>query len=337
MSAPRITIVGAGAMGVVTAHHLRHAGADVTFLVRPERARSVPERYRLYSYDDARVHELAGHHVRTDPTAVAADLVLLTLDGAGLASAAGRTLLEGLGVALRRSEAPLVVGSLGAAARTIAVRASGLPDERVVGGSLAMLSHASDAGLPAHPPTDVAALARTHFAFRHLNEGGFRLEDRTPAITAWFTALYDRSGIARCFSAPPADFARMTRDIFPVFLAAELAGWPDADGLVAHPELWPLAVAGVRAIAGLAEHGEGGRKAAAELTADGLAALWRGLEAAARPLDFAAFNAYHHGRKIRAADVLLLEELTAQGVREGRDMGAVRELLDRAARAAGRG
>ena len=41
----------------------------------------------------------------------------------------------------------------------------------------------------------------------------------------------------------------------------------------------------------VSEHGEAGRRAAEELTGEGLLAMWTGLERAALPLDWQAFNA----------------------------------------------
>ncbi|HEX7663213.1 MAG TPA: hypothetical protein VF407_01815, partial [Polyangiaceae bacterium] len=71
------------------------------------------------------------------------------------------------------------------------------------------------------------------------------------------------------------------------------------------------------------------RLGAERLTADELATGWRAVEKLALPLDFAAFNAYHHGQKIKDADVLLLKSVVAQGEKEGRSMRPVIELLHR--------
>jgi len=49
-NAGRSGIVGAGAMGVAVAHHLRQPRIDVDFMVRHARVSETPYRYRLYSY-----------------------------------------------------------------------------------------------------------------------------------------------------------------------------------------------------------------------------------------------------------------------------------------------
>ena len=333
MANDKVVIVGAGAMGVVTADHLKRAGAEVVFLVRPSRRETIPASYSLYSYDDGSLHELSGYSVISDPSELGGaspSFVILTLAGSSLVDDAGRALLASIGRVIRDAATILIVGSIGIGLREAAVEASGLPDDRVVGGSLAMLAHATKGvDLPLHPPTDPAKLAQADFAYRHVGETGFRLDDRNPAASARFVELYDRNGRAKCATASIEAFAQMTTDIFPVFVAAELAGWPNAEGLIADAELWPLAVDGVRAIRGLKAHGEAGRLGAERLTADELATGWRAVEKLALPLDFAAFNAYHHGQKIKDADVLLLKSVVAQGEKEGRSMRPVIELLHR--------
>jgi hypothetical protein len=75
-------------------------------------------------------------------------------------------------------------------------------------------------------------------------------------------------------------------------------------------EPWPdvrLTVQAVQEIYGLDEHGEVGKAAQAATTADGLIDIWSSLGQAALPLDFAIFNKYHHGIKVRAQDIEVLK------------------------------
>jgi len=88
-------------------------------------------------------------------------------------------------------------------------------------------------------------------------------------------------------------------------------------------------VQAVEEIHGLDEHGEAGMAAQAATTADGLLDIWSSLEQAALPLDFAAFNEYHHGIKVRAQDIEVLKGCMKVGEREAKPMTALRELLDR--------
>lgn len=48
-----------------------------------------------------------------------------------------------------------------------------------------------------------------------------------------------------------------------------------------------------------------------------------------RPLDYQAFNRFHHGGKVHAQDVSALRDCLADGQRQGRKMTALKTLLDR--------
>ncbi len=326
----RIAIVGAGAMGVLTAYHLSAANIEVDFLVRPSRVAKMPTQYRLYSYDDATTPVLGGFGVLARPSELARqdyEFVILCLDGAGLRSEDGRSLLVGIGAAIRDKATVLIVGSMGLGLRDLAIQLTGLPDDRVVTGRLGLLGHkVAGAALPLHAPTDREALMTSDYAFRHVSEGGFAIEDRNAAARR-FAKVFDRCGIAKCFVVPPELFALQSRQIFPVFALSELLGWPPAEGFVSAGKLWALTIEAVRQIQGLAEHGEAGQKAAAEMSGDRLLAMWKAMEAASLPLDWQAFNAYHHGDKVKDADKLLLAGCIEQGESEGRDMSAVKEIL----------
>lgn len=334
---PRVAVVGAGAMGVVTGYHFHRAGAEVTFVVRPERLGRTPASFALYSYDDGSLEDFTSFNVIAGPAAldaIAPEFVVLTPDGAALADAAGRGMLRELGAAVRDQDAVVVVGAVGIGVRDLVVAETELPDDRVVAGLFAMLAHqVAGFDLPVHPPTDAALLARADFAYRHLNEGGFLLETRNARAAEQFVRLYDRCGIARCFTATPEHFAMMIHESAPINLLVGL-GRPVADIAAKDADLWALTTEAMRAILGLAEHGEAGSEAARALTAESVLAGQKALEAAARPLDYAAFNAGHHGAKVHAADVAMMRGCIARGEAEGRDMTAVRQLLQRLAPAA---
>ncbi|WP_038211101.1 hypothetical protein [Xenophilus azovorans] len=53
-------------MGVVTGYHLHLAGASVSFVVRPGRSRFIPQRFTLYSYDDASLQNFEAFGVGED-------------------------------------------------------------------------------------------------------------------------------------------------------------------------------------------------------------------------------------------------------------------------------
>jgi len=319
-------------MGVLAGYHLGLGGAQIAYLVRPARAARLPETLSLYSYDDARTHRFGDYAVITDPARIAElrpDFVVVTLDGAALTGAEGMDMLSAIGTAIRPDDTTLIIGSLGIGLRERVVAASGLPEHRVILGGLTMLAHQADAAiLPIHAPTDPSQLQAADFAFRHLNDGGFRLEDRNLEAAVRFAAIFDRSGIGKCAIMSPDEFGVQSRGIMPLFIACQILDWPDADALYANP-LWPIAVDAVRAIQGLAEHGAAGKTAAAGLTSERLAGVWNYLTAAALPLDWQGFNAFHHGSKINASDIRLLRDCVEWGDAEHRDMKAVKQIIAR--------
>ncbi|MGV6873232.1 2-dehydropantoate 2-reductase N-terminal domain-containing protein [Pseudochelatococcus sp. B33] len=334
---PTVAVVGAGAMGVVTGYHFHLAGAQVVFVVKPERLEDTPSAVTLYSYDDASLKDFLSFDVIGGPRGlggIAPDFVILTPDGAALASEAGRAMLRELGEAIRDRQSIVVVGAVGIGVRDLVIAETALSDDRVIAGLFAMLAHQVDGfDLPIHPPTDAALLAQADFAYRHLNEGGFLLETRHPRVAAQFVQLYDRCGIARCFTATPEHFAMMIHESAPINLLVGL-GLPITDIAAEDGELWTLTIDAMRAILGLSEHGSAGALAAKALTSESVLATQRALEAAASPLDYVAFNARHHGVKVHAADVAMMRGCIAQGEAEGRDMTAARQLLRRLASAA---
>ncbi len=329
---PTVALVGAGAMGVVTGYHLHLAGAKVRFVVRPERLRSIPQRFALYSYDDASLHEFDSFAVGGEASELEGggiDFVILTLDGAALAGSDGRATLRVLGQALRKQATVVIVGAVGIGLRDLVIAETGLAEDRVVAGLFAMLAHpVAGFDLPLHPPTDPALLEKADFAFRHISTGGFLVETRNRQAAERFVQLYDRCGIAQCLSAPPEHFAMMISESGPINLLVGNGVRPVLSSPEAH-EVWSLAVEAMRAIRGLSEHGEMGTAAAQALTVEDVLAAQAALEKAALPLDYPSFNALHHGVKVRAADIAMVEGAIARGEAEGRDMSAARRLLER--------
>ncbi|EOX6785735.1 ketopantoate reductase family protein [Pseudomonas aeruginosa] len=330
-----IAVIGAGAMGVVTAYHLGLAGAKVTFVVRADRLPGFPRQFALYSYDDASLKEFASFSVvgaAGDLSGGDFEFAILTPDGAALASDQGRAMLRALGAALRDQKTVVIVGAVGIGLRDLVIAETGLPEDRVIAGLFAMLAHQVEGfALPVHPPTDPALLDQADFAYRHINEGGFLLETRNPEAAERFVQLYDRCGIAKCFTTTPEHFAMMINGSGPINLLVGDGITPDVEASEEHRELWTLAIEAMRAIRGLSEHGEPGAASAESLTVESVLAGQLALQTAALPLDYPAFNALHHGVKVRAADVAMVEGAIAKGEAEGRDMKAARGLLNRLA------
>ena len=331
--AAQVLIVGAGALGTALGYHLALGGTKVTFHVRSARVAGFPQSRTLYSYDDGKLKTFTGYAVTSTAQEVASgrfDFVIFTLDGATTFSPEGTALLGDLAEAIRDSDAVLIACGVGFGLREHVLAATALPDDRVLLGTLAYMCHEPAAVLPLHTPTDPLLLARADYAYGHLaDRAGFTLARSSRAAARRFAALVERSGVDRCVMVSPAFYAVFTSVFFAFTLASELADWPDAEGFSRHPGELALAAAAMKEIAGLSLFGITGRKVQAALSAELLGQMHAGMEAGLRPLDFTAFNRYHHGGKVLAQDVGVLRDCLAKGTATDHPMPRLKELLAR--------
>jgi ketopantoate reductase len=330
-----VLIVGAGAMGLVAGYHLALAGAEITFLVRPGRVAGLVAPQTLYCYDDNKLKIFTGYNVISDiegadPTHY--DYVMVTLDGSTARSAEGTALLKAIGDAIRPTAAEVIIGGVGAGLRAHFLSAMDLPSSRVLNGVLGVLSYQVDrANLPAHPPADPALIAQASMAYRHFSKNGFILDSTNPASAKAFAALYNQCGVSHCTIMNKTVFAMFSKIPFPLFAVSELAGWPALTELAKNKPLRALHGQAVREIARLSDHGLTGKAAALALT-DGIALkIWTATEKSTLPMDFVAFNKFHHGGKVKSQDILVMRECVALGEAQGAKMTALKEILARLA------
>ncbi|MEU0925552.1 ketopantoate reductase family protein [Streptomyces malaysiensis] len=325
-STPDVLIVGAGAMGLTSGYHLHLAGAEVTFLVRPQRAENLARPQVLYSYDDASLKRFSGYRVLSDVGNTgdrAYDYVIVTLDGASSRSAEGTALLNDLGDAIRNTAAVVIIGGIGLDLRLHCLDALDIGEERVISGWLGLLAHqVASTDLPVHPPTDPHVLAQADMAYRTLSAGGFMVEDRFPGVAARFKALYDGCGVSRCDVVDHDHFPAQVAGLFPVFQACHLMGWPPAARLTDHEETWRLAVDAVREVVSV--HGDSRTEA---VSGENLTRMLVTFEKESLPLDWNGFNAFHHGAKVARQDLKLLRDYVAAGERQGKHMPSLRQLV----------
>ena len=333
LQTPQILIVGAGAMGLAAGYHLQLAGAEITFLVRPARVLEMSRSQALYSYNDAHIKTFADYKLISDISAMSRssyNYVIVTLDSFATRNPEGAALLKSIGDAVRETSSEVIIGGVGVGLHDYYLRTMALPAHRILNGALGMLCHqVAMIELPLHAPTDPVLLSKADVAYRYIHNTSFILDDRFPEAAQRFAAIYDASRVSSCQIMKQQEFAIMTKFMFPVFAASELLGWPRAKDMGSNKELWTLTVRSVQEIQGFDEHGMTGKAAQAATTADGLLEIWRTLEQAALPLDFAAFNKFHHGSKVRAQDIELLKDCVKVGEQEGQPMSALKELLDR--------
>ena len=331
MTDSSVLIVGAGAVGLVTGYHLSLGGTAVTFYVRPGRRETFGDTQRLYCYDDGQIKDYRGYGLISTPAEVSQrgfDFVLLTLDAATCRSDEGAGLLRTLGDALRDTRAVMIFCGVGIGLRKYLAEATGLPTQRLLEGTLGNASHQSNARLPVHVPTDPAHLAQTSIAYRHFQKQvGFMLVPEPRDAARSFAALYDRCGISRCALVNAGVYRSYTNAFFCYTMTLELVGWPDTDGLKKRRLELHLCVAAMRDVLGLLQFGITGKLLRPLIGHRLLLKAVGKIERDVLPLDFAAFNRFHHGGKVLAQDVEVLRTCLREGERQGRAMKHLRELL----------
>ena len=332
MQNPSILIVGAGAQGMITGYHLSLAGANVTFLVREGRRLALQSAQDLYCYDDASLKTFAGYGVATNLTELTGrvfDYALVTLDGPSCRSVEGTRLLAGIGDLLRNHQTIVIAGGVGVYDHF--VKTTRLPEARILEGTLGCLAYQTDrVTLPLHPPTDPGVLAKASLAYHHFsNRAGFMLSARPRAEAERFAALHSSSGVSKCIVMSPTLFEIMSTAFFPMTAMCDLAGWPDARTMSENASLMMLGSAAMREVISLPKNGWLGRLASPFLRSTSLAALLKKMEKDSLPLDFHAFNRFHHGGKVREQDIQAMKHSIAAGAAAGRRMTRLRQLVDR--------
>ncbi|KAI2604539.1 uncharacterized protein GGS25DRAFT_534982 [Hypoxylon fragiforme] len=340
-SQPRILVIGAGSMGIITGYHLTLAKADVTFLVRPHRAQDLNRPQILYCYEDNQLKEYSGYKYITDPSEIKTagapgyDFIVIALDGASLKSETGVALVKAMGEAARKTKTKVILGSVFFNLRPWFLDVSGLAGDQVTNGHLDI--HAYPPSRLTLPSENQEVIAKADFAYTDKLGHGFTVDDSAPAVAAAFAELYGASGVSGCIVASAAASAVAINALFPVFAACELLGWPKLRdvGCGANAGLWTqLVVPAVREIQGLGVHGEAGRKAA---EGKGLVAELGAWEQHMLPLDLQAFNRFHHGDKLRAQGREHLRACLEEGRGEGKEMRALEGLLGRLGEGEGEG
>jgi hypothetical protein len=333
VNAPAVLIVGAGAMGMVLGYYLQRGGTQVCYLVRPGRVPAFAPPRALYCYDDHTLKPFEGYRVVDTVSAAAQesfDYVMVTLDGAASRSDDGTRVIGELGCAIRDRATVMTMGGVGVGLREHYLRTTGLPGSRLLNAALGLLAHQVSAKLPVRPPTDPERLAQAIVAYRHFpNRASLMLDSTHAAAARALAGLYGRNGLSRAVVMPPAMYGVMSNAAFPMLAASQLAGWPSISGLVAQRELWSLSCRAQREIAALPRFGWTGRVLGGVMGTRATAWLHRKIEAQCLPLDYQAFNRFHHGGKVHAQDVQVLRNCLAEGRQAGHRMRALGELLDR--------
>lgn len=332
MAHAAVLIVGAGALGIVTGYHLQQAGAEVSFLVRPKRLTELRAPQLLYCYDDHDLKSFSRFETFASvPEAMAHsyDFVIVTLDGATCRGEEATRLLRELGTAMQHNDTIAVISGVGV--REYCRQTMGLPTGRVIEGTMGLLSYQTDSvTLQLNPPTDSHKLARASMAYHHMGTNpGFMVIGTPKKPAQAFARLYNRSGVSKCVIIPAKFYATMSSSVFVIMAIFDLAGWPDAETLARNDELMTLGVRAIKEIMRLPEHGLIGKISSLLVTPRQLAKINLKLERDCLPVDYSAFNRFHHGGKVREQDIQVLRHCLHSGQAQGRSMTALDTLIRR--------
>lgn len=322
---------------MVTGYHFTLSGVDVTFYVRPRRMEEMAHKpKKLYCYQDNEIKLFSDYDTVCDMEDVAAgefDYVLTALDGATMQSDEGVALFRDLGDAIRPSNAVLVC--LGAAPNVeeFIVATTGLPIERCLFGSFSLLSH--NVPLPGQrfeESVDQKNLAECVFAYTHLGKdnSGLVLSRTNRKIGRQLAEIYGRSGVSTCTVMPNLRVVDcMLYFLAPSFVAFEIEGWPEPEDIY-DTESWRLAQKATMEIFALPQHGLLGKTVAA---LGGpfkmLTKMYTDMTQNAAPLDFHAFNKFHHGGKVLAQDIKLARDILAREESRGKTLPNLRGLIEK--------
>ena len=330
---PQVLVIGAGSMGAIVGYHLSLAGAGVTFLVRAHRAKQLDRPQLLYCYDDKKLKEFKDFSYFTDPAKIIGakyDYIVITLDSAALRNDTGKELVRTIGEAARGTDTKVILGSVFINLLPWFLETSGLSAKQVTNGPLGILAYPTTATeLVQSSQQDLDLITKADQAYTGSLGFGMQLDDSSPEVANAFTELYNASGVSRCIVTPAAQLALFTTPLFAALAAFDLLGWPKIKDINVEDETWKLGTDGVKEIRGLSIHGEAGQQAAAATTSANLAEMLAGIEKQVLPLDFQAFNRFHHGGKVNLQDCELLRACVRLGEAEGKTMSAVKELLNR--------
>ncbi len=333
MNNENVLVVGAGALGITCARYLQNSGANISFYVRPHRVEQLNGPIKLFSYSDHAVQLLENYEVLSKPEELAGksyDYIMLTLDGATCRSEQGTQTLRALGTALANSSARLVINGVGIGLYDYIRETTGFPDDRLLQGTMAIYAYQVDRpDTPLPAAEDRELHDSSDIAYYQFSEHGFMLSNKPKKAVKDFVELFERSGDIKCRAVPDVLYRMFTSMFFAFSVGSEVDGWRGSQALIESGDVWPLICEAQREIMRLKEFGLAG-KLMALITKDSTAAKRTLENESASPLiDVTAFNRFHHGGKVLAQDVQVLENCVAAGKSQGRNMPATNELLNR--------
>lgn len=332
MSQPGILVIGAGALGTVMGYHLQLAGADICFLVRPNRLEKMSRPQKLYAYHDHSVKPFSGYRVIADLNVIKRQsfrFVVLTLDGASCRSAEGTALLRELGDALAGTGTKLLICGVGIGLYDHIQTITGFDRNDLLEGTMVMYAYQVDrAEMPLPPPADRARHDMADVAYLNFSRRrGFMVASGPGIGGKDFVDLLNKCEVVRGSTLNGSMFRAFTSAFFAFTTACELTGWQGTEALINNTDIWSLCCTSQREILGLKQHGLAGKLMSWLMSDKVQEKNARKMERDASPMDMTAFNRFHHGNKVLAQDIGVMEDCARAGAAQGRDMSATNALL----------
>jgi hypothetical protein len=329
MPKPKILIIGCGAVGIAQGYHLS-VGADIIFLVRPNRKPAFTPPKHLYDYKEDALRTFDNYRL-VDSTSEVADenfyCVFDTLDGYTARSETGTATLRAVGDLIRhKPETFVVYDAIGLDIEDHYAASLGISKDRLFLAT-SMLAHqpTETISIPASANGSLVAQADLLYSYQPGHVGLLVFNTR-PRIIQSLQEVYNKNGELH-IQLVPAFFASWATLLGTLHLMAwKIDGFEDFEHLHKNRALWSLMLQAQKEILGLPRLGWSGWLLSWVLGSWATARLNGTLIEGALPLSYREFNAFHHGNKVVQQDLQILKDLVAEGEKEGCAMKALREV-----------
>ncbi|KAI4943275.1 hypothetical protein J4E91_009474 [Alternaria rosae] len=334
MSKTKILIVGCGAVGL-TQGHILSSGADITYLVRPGRTSAFKGPKKLYDYKENILRTFEHYRIIESPNEVADEeffCVLDTLDGHTARSESGQATIKAVGDLIRDHPSTFVLfGAMGIDMVDYYASTMKISKERLnFCGSI--LAHQPTKSIPIPASADASLIAQADILFSY-NTGnyGMTLINTNPKLVKAFSDVYNKHPKLRVRVMPAfLESSGLIMVVMVQLMAESIDGWRTLPRLRENTEVWNLMLRTQAEMFSLPRYGWTGRLMAMLFGSWVTARFMEMPVKDALPLQWHEFNAFHHGSKIVKQNLMLLEELIAEGEKEEHKMVALRELVKRA-------
>ncbi|KAF4550557.1 Hypothetical protein D9617_16g013450 [Elsinoe fawcettii] len=329
MSRPKILIIGCGAVGLAQGYHLSF-GADITYLVRPGRKPAFKAPKQLYDYKKDTLRTFESYRVIENPRDVADEeffCVFDTLDGATARSESGHATLKAVGEVIRDHPNTFVVyDAVGLDIEKYYASTMGISRDRLLLG-LSMLAHQPTDSISIPPSANRDAIARADMLYSCTGGKGLQLSKSNAAHATAFQKVYKVNDMLDIGFLPNINEELLLAFAIPMLVGWHVHGWGPFHSFVDDAETWNMTIQAQVEILALPRYGWLGYLLSWVMGSWLSAKINFGIEKSSLPLQYHEFNKFHHGAKVLKQDIMLLEELLADGEKHKHKMTSLRALV----------